>query len=107
MEAPLGVWPNDNSIDINFKSLNKTSQISQQVPTENDKSLNNKTLRPRWGVWLVDCPTQLICTWILICSMTKLKKTQQGNLLGQICPHTAHTRLPLKIKWAEILFVNS
>ena len=25
--------------------------------------------------WLVvDCPTQLICTWIFICSMTKLKE---------------------------------
>ena len=23
---------------------------------------------------LVDCPTQLICTWIFICSMTKLKE---------------------------------
>ena len=26
-----------------------------------------------WG-WLVDCPTQLICTWIFICSMIKLKE---------------------------------
>ena len=23
---------------------------------------------------LVDCPTQLICTWIFMCSMTKLKE---------------------------------
>ena len=39
---------------------------------------------------LVDCPTQLICAWIFICSMTKLffvsaydkaKRTQQEDLL--------------------------
>ena len=31
---------------------------------------------------LVDCPTQLICTWIFIVFHDKAKRTQQGNLLG-------------------------
>ena len=38
----------------------------------------------RW-VWemVVDCPTQLICTWIFIVFHDKAKITQQGNLLGE------------------------
>ena len=31
---------------------------------------------------VVDCPTQLICTWIFICVFQdKTKRTQQGNML--------------------------
>ena len=34
------------------------------------------------SVDVVDCPTQLIFTWIFICcSITKLKENSQGNLL--------------------------
>ena len=32
---------------------------------------------------VVDCPTQLICTWIFIVFHDKAKITQQGNLLGE------------------------
>ena len=32
---------------------------------------------------VVDCPTQLICTWIFIVFHDKAKRTQQGNLLGE------------------------
>ena len=44
------------------------------------------------GLLVVDCPTQLICTWIFICSTTTLKRTQQGNLrgcLGILCTRVA------------------
>ena len=37
--------------------------------------------------FIVDCPTQLICTWIFICCVPwqnyKTKRTQQGNLLAK------------------------
>ena len=33
----------------------------------------------------VDCHTQIICIWIFICSNTKAKRTQQGNLLRLPC----------------------
>ena len=32
---------------------------------------------------LVDCPTQLICTFSYVVFHDKTKRTQQGNLLGE------------------------
>ena len=65
--------------------------------------------------YLVDCPTQLICSWIFICwwliaplnlsvvgfclwSMTKAKRTQHGNLLGNI---------PLFLSYTLSVFVTN
>ena len=59
--------------------------------------LKSKTKIQTFGHILVDCPTQLICTWIFICSMTKLKEHSREICYGGL------SRLTVSFNRVQIL----
>ena len=57
-----------------------------------------------WWMIVVDCPTQLICTWVFNCCSfvfhDKAKRTQQGNLLPRLTVTSILvSRLLLLLTW--------
>ena len=51
-----------------------TSSITYNSPFFISPTCGRLMPGSHWSMYVVDCPTQLICTWIFICSMTKLKE---------------------------------
>ena len=63
------------------------------------KHLDENSLSLQLWLGLVDCPTQLICTWIFICSMTKLKEHSREICQLSICSWTRSSSAQKTLLW--------
>ena len=71
--------------------------LTQNLLHSNFKPLQN--LNEISPIFVVDCPTQLMCTWIFICSMTKLKE-QSRKICYYFCCHR-HLLLLFSFFWRK------